>query len=64
MPDEDMLLLSIRQSTRLRVVWGCLHKALTLHMDPEISMRCPDLKADLCEELEHAPFGNSDLYEL
>ena len=64
MLDEDMLLLSIRQSTRLRVVWGCLLVALTLHMDPMISLRCPDLNAELCEELEHAPFGNSDLYEL
>ena len=64
MLDEEMLLLSIRQSKRLRVVWGCLLVALTLHMDPVISLRCPDLKADLCEELEHTPFSNSDLYEL
>lgn len=53
---EDMLLLSIRQSMRLRVVWGCLLVALTLHKKPLISLWCPNLKADLCEDLEHAPF--------
>ena len=53
---EDMLLLSIRQGMRLRVVWGCLLVALTLHKKPLISLWCPNFKADLCEDLEHAPF--------
>ena len=60
--DEDMLLLSIRQSVRLRVVWGCL----LVHKEPLISLWCPDLKADLCEEVTWNMLHSttSNLYEL
>lgn len=62
--DEDKLLLSIRQSMRLRVVWGCLHVALTLHMGPLTPCGVPTSRLTYVKSWNMLHSGTSNLYEL